>query len=151
MSPRRAWALLLVMACLPAGAGTDPLAEGLRGCAREADQAKRLACFDALAGTLPKVEADQFGMTAEIAHRRDPVKEEASHNAALPGKIIALGKTESGRYIFTLDNQQVWVQSEVKSSMKFEVGEEVHIEHGAMSSLWLAAANHRMTRVTRLE
>src|ERR1700737_3039251 len=52
---------LLVWVSMPAGAKTDPLADGLRRCASETDQAKRLACFDALVATLPKIEADQFG------------------------------------------------------------------------------------------
>jgi hypothetical protein len=144
-------ALLLALVCLQASAGTDPLPDSLRGCGREADQTKRLACFDALVKTLPTVEADQFGLTADIAHKRDPVAKEPVKSAALPGKIVALGQTASGRWIFTLDNHQVWVQAEVQPSLHFDVGESVQIEHGAMSSLWLAAPKNRKTRVKRVE
>jgi len=66
-----------LLACMGApalAALPDPLAEGLRHCASESDQAKRLACFDALAAGLPKVEADQFGLTADIARKRQPPK-----------------------------------------------------------------------------
>jgi hypothetical protein len=31
------------------------------------------------------------------------------------------------------------------------VGENVHIEHGAMGSLWLVADKHRKVRVKRLQ
>lgn len=141
---------LLSAAALPAQALTNPLADGLRHCASESDQAKRLACFDALAAQLPKVEADQFGLTADIARKRDPVRERQVADAVLPGKIVALRQGADGQLVFTLDNQQVWVQTEVKSRIQFAVGDAVHIEHGAMGSLWLAADKGRKTRVKRI-
>jgi len=143
-------ATLLAWVSMPAGAKTDPLAEGLRRCAGEIGQAKRLACFDALVATLPTIEADQFGLTADIAHKRDPVRELQADNAVLPGKILALRQGPRGELIFTLDNQQVWVQTEPESSKRFAVGDAVHIEHGAMGSLWLAADKGRKTRVKRV-
>lgn len=142
--------ILLASAALPAQALTNPLADGLRHCAGETDQAKRLACFDALAATLPKLEADQFGLTAGIARKRDPVGERQAADAVLPGKIVALREAADGRLVFTLDNQQVWIQTEVKSRIPFAVGDVVHIEHGAMGSLWLAADKGRKTRVKRV-
>ena len=142
--------VLLCLATLPAYALTNPLADGLRRCAGETDQAKRLACFDALAAALPKVEADQFGLTADIAHKRDPVGERQVAEAVLPGKIVALREAAEGQLVFTLDNQQVWIQAEVKSRIQFAVGDVVRIEHGAMGSLWLAADKGRKTRVKRI-
>lgn len=147
----RGWLGFLLLSCaaLPAHALPDPLAEGMRHCASETDQSKRLACFDALAASLPKVEADQFGLTADIARKRDPATERRAAETILPGKIVAMGATRDGKLIFTLDNQQVWVQSEVKT-LEFVVGDVVHIEHGAMGSLWLAADKGRKTRVKRV-
>jgi hypothetical protein len=142
--------ILLGCASLPAGALTNPLADGLRHCASETDQTKRLACFDALTATLPKLEADQFGLTADIARRRDPVAEHKADDAVLPGKIVALRQAPGGELIFTLDNQQVWIQAEVDPRKRFAVGDVVHIEHGAMGSLWLAADKARKTRVKRI-
>jgi hypothetical protein len=143
-------AVLLACATVPAQALTNPLVEGLRRCAGEADQGKRLACFDALAATVPKVEADQFGLTADIAHKRDPVGERLAAEAVLPGKIVAVRQAAQGELVFTLDNQQVWIQAEVNSRIQFAVGDVVHIEHGAMGSLWLAADKGRKTRVKRI-
>ena len=57
---------------LPVVAGVQDLDNALRRCATQSDQAQRLACFDAIVTTLPQVEADRFGMTADIAHKRDP-------------------------------------------------------------------------------
>ena len=143
-------AVLLACASVPAHALTNPLVEGLRHCSSETDQAKRLACFDALAATLPKVEADQFGLTADIARKRDPVGEQKAATAVLPGKIVALRQAPQGELVFTLDNQQVWMQQEVNTRIDFVVGDVVHIEHGAMGSLWLAADKGRKTRVKRI-
>ena len=147
----RTWLCVLLLTCaaLPAYALSDPLVEGMRHCASEADQSKRLACFDALAASLPKVQADQFGLTADIARKRDPAAERRAAETILPGKIVAMGTTRDGKLIFTLDNQQVWIQSEVKT-IEFVVGDVVHIEHGAMGSLWLAADKGRKTRVKRV-
>lgn len=141
---------LLAWVSMPVGAKNLPLADGLRRCAGESDEAKRLACFDALVSTLPKVEADQFGLTADIARKRDPVGEGHVDDAVLTGKILALRQGPRGEWIFTLDNQQVWDQTEAELSKRFEVGETVHIEHGAMGSLWLAADKGRKTRVRRV-
>jgi hypothetical protein len=145
---------LLTCVSVAAQALPNPLADGLRRCASETEEAKRLACFDALAATLPKLEADQFGLTADIAHKRDPVAQHqaAEHRAeaVLPGKIVALRQTPGGELVFTLDNQQVWVQAQAEPSKQFVIGDVVHIEHGAMGSLWLAADKARKTRVKRI-
>jgi hypothetical protein len=141
---------LLLCLSMPALALPDPLAAALRKCAVQSDQEQRLACFDALVTELPKVEADSFGMTADIVHKRDPVAERQTNEAVLPGKIIALGRAPNGALVFTLDNQQVWVQAQAEPSKQFVVGDLVHIEHGAMGSLWLAADKARKTRVKRI-
>ena len=143
-------AVLIACASVPAQALTNPLVEGLRHCAGETDQDKRLACFDALAATVPKVQADQFGLTADIARKRDPVGERQVAKAVLPGKIVALRQAADGELVFTLDNQQVWIQAEVNSHIQFVIGDVVHIEHGAMGSLWLAADKGRKIRVKRI-
>jgi hypothetical protein len=143
---------IAALACFGAlpQAQADPLADGLVHCAAETDQSKRLACFDALAATVPKVKADQFGLTAEIQHKRDPGSEHQEDKVVLPGKIVALRQVASGEFVFTLDNQQVWMQAEIDQRFRFAVGDAVHIEHGSMGSLWLAADKSRKTRVKRI-
>ena len=148
--------LFLAASCLPELAATQDLDgvedvdDALRQCARQSDRAQRLACFDALVNTLPQVEADRFGMTADIEHKRHPEAAQPAKDEVLSGKISGLRHTPQGELIFTLDNRQVWVQSEVNPRIQFAVGEDVHIEHGSMSSLWLVADQHRKVRVTRL-
>jgi hypothetical protein len=145
----RSLVLFLAAACLPALAGTENLDDTLRRCAKESDPAQRLACFDAIASALPQVEADRFGMTADIERKRDPAAVQQAKNEVLLGKISGLRQAPHGEWIFTLDNGQVWVQAEANPKMQFAVGETVHLEHGAMSSLWLVADKHRKVRVER--
>jgi len=150
-SAYRSLVLFLAAACLPALAGTENLDEALRRCAKESDPAQRLACFDAIVSTLPQVEADRFGMTADIERKREPVAVQQAKAQVLTGRISALRQAPHGERIFTLDNRQVWIEAEARPNIQFAAGEEVHIEHGAMSSLWLVADKHREVRVTRLQ
>lgn len=147
----RSLALLLAASCLPTLAGAENLDDALRRCARESDPAQRLGCFDAIVSTLPQVEADRFGMTADIERKREPAAVQQAKAEVLMGKISALRQAPHGERIFTLDNRQVWIEAEARPNIHFVAGEEVHIEHGAMSSLWLVADKHRQVRVTRLQ
>ena len=147
----RAILVVLALAGAPVLAGIEPVSDGLRRCALEPDAQKRLTCFDALVSGLPKTQSDQFGMTVDIARRRDPMAVTRSQNESLTGKISALQEAPHGETIFTLDSGQIWIQAESRSSIRFEVGEAVQIEHGAMGSLWLAADHHRKTRVKRIQ
>jgi len=142
--------LVLALASAPVFAGTEALADGLRRCSHETDEQKRLTCFDALASALPQIKNDQFGMTVDIAHKRDPAVG-FDHSEVLTGKIDGLQEVLSGQWIFTLDNGQLWIQVEPKAGMRFSVGEAIQIEQGAMGSLWLAADHHRKTRVKRVQ
>jgi hypothetical protein len=128
----------------------ENLDDALRRCARESDLAQRLACFDAIVSTLPQVKADRFGMTADIERKRDPEAVQQAKDEKLSGKISGVQRAPRGQLIFTLDNGQVWIEAETSSNVQFAVSEDVRIEHGLMSSLWLVADKHRKVRVTRL-
>jgi hypothetical protein len=153
MNRRTYQSLLLCLAasCLPALVRADNLDDGLRRCARTSDQAQRLACFDAIVSTLPQIEADRFGMTVDIEHKRNPLAIQQAKGEVLGGKIAGLSQAPNGEWTFTLDNGQVWIESEPRPNVEFAVGEDVRIEHGAMSSLWLVADQHRKVRVKRLQ
>ena len=133
-------------------ASAEPLSDGLQRCARETDEHLRLKCFYELAGSLPQRKRDQFGMTAEVAERKDPSAAKAPliDPEVLDAKIAGLRQGSHGEYTFTLDNGQVWVEQESRPGVRFSVGEVVQIKHGTMSSLWLSASSGRMTRVKRI-
>jgi hypothetical protein len=141
--------VLVLAACLPELAVAEKLDDAVRRCAKDADAAQRLACFDAIVPTLPQLAADRFGMTADIAHQRDP-SAVAAKDEVLKGTIAGLRSGTNGELIFTLDNGQAWAAAEASHNFQFAVGEAVEIEHGAMSALWLIADDHRKVRVRRL-
>ena len=143
--------LCLAASCLPGLVRADNLDDALRQCAKTSEQAQRLACFDAIVSTLPQIEADRFGMTVDVEHKRNPLAIQQAKAAVLGGKIAGLSQARHGEWTFTLDNRQVWIETEPRPNVEFAVGEDVHIEHGAMSSLWLVADQHRKVRVKRLQ
>jgi hypothetical protein len=151
MSARVCWSLGLLLAanCLPVLGAPANLDDALRRCSAVSDPQQRLTCFDAIVNTLPQVEADRFGMTADIEHKRDPTAPQEK-DTILSGRIAGLRQTSAGEWLFTLDNGQVWVQAEGAANVSFEVGEDIHIQHGAMSALWLVADKHRRVKVKRL-
>ena len=144
--------VLLAVWVLPLVASADPLSDGLRRCAGETDEHLRLKCFDELAASVPQLKRDQFGMTAAVAERKDQAaaKPLLINPEVLDAKIAGLRQGSHGEYTFTLDNGQVWVEQEFRPGEHFSVGEAVQIRHGFMSSLWLSASDHRMTRVKRI-
>jgi hypothetical protein len=144
--------LLLAVWVLPLVASAEPLNDGLQRCARETDEHLRLKCFDELAASVPQRKQDEFGMTPAVAERKDPSAAKAPliDPEVLDAKIAGLRQGSHGEYTFTLDNGQVWVEQEFRPGEHFSVGEAVQIRHGFMSSLWLSASSHRMTRVKRI-
>jgi hypothetical protein len=142
--------LLIAASCLPALVSADGLDDALRRCAGLSNQTQRLDCFDTIVSTLPQAEADRFGMTVGIELMRDHHANQQATDAVLEGKIAELWQAPRGEWAFTLENRQVWIEVELRPNIEFTVGEDVHIEHGAMSSLWLVADRNRRVRVKRL-
>lgn len=143
--------LCLAAAVQPVFALPDTLGDGMRKCGREADATRRLACYDALNNTLPKIETDRMGLTAEIAQKREPPAKQATlAPQTLTAKIRSVQENSRGLLIFSLDNDQSWIQDQPSTHFSFKAGDGVRIEHGALTSLWLVADHGRKTRVRRI-
>jgi hypothetical protein len=133
-------------------------------CAEIPEDASRLACFDQI---FPKKNVESGGASLR---QHDPAPtpsplDEFGANAAqrraariTTGKTVALDKIEStvitadypstGGFIVTLDNGQVWRQTELKSGLTPRVGDKVTIESGALGSFRLVKGRIA-TRVRR--
>jgi hypothetical protein len=160
------WVLALTFVQGAASASESSLEERLRHCSQEADEHPRVQCFDAIVNALPKIKTDQFGMNAsvqqhnEAEHHKDapdhkevpasPGDDSSAVPVRLSARISALRQDASGDYVFTLDNGQTWQQAEPELGQHFEVGDDVQIEHGLMSAMFLSASHHRRTRVRRV-
>ncbi|HUQ11877.1 MAG TPA: hypothetical protein VM146_16300 [Steroidobacteraceae bacterium] len=108
-------------------------------CTSVQDDAERLACYDRTFGTptAPKPQADPPAKPPE----------------AVPEKFSAVvSKIEwrNGVFVLTLDNGQVWIQSERDSRVQIEAGETVSIRKASLGSFLLSSKQGLGARVRQL-
>jgi hypothetical protein len=156
-------AVVAVMLSFSASAGADTaqaLPEALLACTHEADDARRLACFDrqviakspptvsaptvstpAVAEkTLPAPAADRYGLPAGVAHKPQ----------VLEARVTAVTRQPRGELAITLDNAQVWLQTDPNTLLEIMPGAAVKIVPGALGSFWLQLDSKHGSRVRRL-
>jgi hypothetical protein len=141
--------------------GQDTLAT----CAQIEDDNRRLVCYDRLTGrgpkgtstpvpvaataaavTLPSTDpAADFGLSQQVIKERDPDQWVESIAAA----VSNVGKGASGRYVVSLDNDQVWEQIETDSYPVLKPGDAVTIRRAAVGSFILAGPRSISWRVRR--
>ncbi|MEP7242547.1 MAG: hypothetical protein ABI885_02565 [Gammaproteobacteria bacterium] len=119
-----------------------PLLEQLRTCAAETEDARRLACYDREVGSALKVGEASMGAPAAPP---PPVV------AKLQAHVTKLAEQTGGKLVFTLDNGQVWRQSESTPPPNIKQGETVTITPGALGSFWLVGESRRSIRVKRTQ
>lgn len=119
-----------------------PLPAGLLECRKEADDARRLACFDReIARAAPSAE-QRFGYRGEVARESlDREKAAAPALERLQAKVQSISTTASGDWVATLDNGQVWIQVPTGTRFSLRVGDEVTITPGALGSFLLSKAS----------
>ena len=141
----------------------------LESCVKLTDDKERLACFDRAAAALgygggapamatpqretpaPLTDEQKMGLPAErILKLQAPADAAPPKLKELTAKIQGVHANAAGREVFTLDNGQVWQQSELDSKFSVAAGDTVKITHGALGSFWMSANAHSNTRVSRL-
>lgn len=90
-------------------------------------------------------EAD-FGLSDKAIKQRDPGKWVES----VTGKVINVALAASDRYVITLDNGQVWMQSETNTRQILSPGDTVTIKRAALGSYKLSGPRSVYWRVRRL-
>lgn len=140
MRPVRIAAALLPLLA-SAGAAADTL-ERVMACRAITADAARLACFDAATasaaapatGTPPALGSEQLSLTLpEGAPER------------MRAVITDLRRDQDGRWLFTLDNGQVWLQRE-DDPLRIGIGETVTVRPGAFGS-YSMVPDSRPTRI----
>jgi hypothetical protein len=95
-----------------------------------------------------------MGLSTEGVHQLEAKKGINSAEAKSPQELTAhlanVSRNSAGREVFTLDNGQVWRQSETRTSFEAHAGEAVKITPGALGSFWLSTDTHNQTRVERV-
>jgi hypothetical protein len=160
----RAWQPLTVLAALsvavsagPGAAATEAL-DGLRACRAIADAAQRLACFDRESAALapankgPSVAPEQmFGLSPEVvAEKESAAGARPTSLSELNARLTSITRNVDGRFVFTLDNGQVWQQVVPEDDLLSKTGDQVKLSHGALGSFWLRAASGRGCKVRRI-
>lgn len=151
--------MMTLMFALPAAA-SQPL-DGLLACRRIAGSAARLACFDresaAVAARTAQVAGQQptpvqtFGLPpGQVLAREEAARRLPRPQDHIAAHILALGATSDGREIFTLDNQQEWVELEPDGDLYAKPGEAVEISRGWLGSYSLSLQSRRSSKVKRL-
>lgn len=127
---------------LPALAET--VNEQLQQCSQFSDDKKRLTCYDKLAGNLQQHAEKQFGQEQKQAIEEAP--------SSITATITKATEGAHGKYLFTLDNGQVWRQAGSSSRSIWRGGEQVIVERGALGSfLMRKKTGGRSLRVKRVK
>lgn len=145
---------ILWLIALPAAAQA-----GDHACAHVADPVARLACYDVAFPLPPEVvEAGKQQAQAGFGLIRPRDSSQESQQAlepAVPGRIesrvIHVDPGRSGLRTVTLENGQIWTQTEAHSSGNVQVGDVIQVRKGALGAYQLvtAAGVHLRVRRTR--
>jgi hypothetical protein len=102
----------------------QPPKVGVSACAAEADAARRLACYD-----------------AEVA--------QSTEGKPVTARVAAVSHRSNGAVVLTLENDQVWEQSDDGPDLAISVGDTVKINRGMLGSYWLADHSSVAIKVRR--
>ncbi|MGH8198321.1 MAG: hypothetical protein ACRETI_09120 [Steroidobacteraceae bacterium] len=171
--------LVMALATTPARAAEEANA-ALEACRAEADDARRLACYDremdagemdrivrepesagvspaeapAEASVPPQVltAEERFGREGAMTREEVDRREVQSRELGkLEAKVTEIWTRSDGLMVFTLDNGQVWKQNGPDSQFRLKTGDPVRIQPAAMNSFLLSGPSKRSTRVSRLK
>jgi hypothetical protein len=160
-------AFIALSICTATALAAAQVPDSLRACAAESDAARRLACYDKEMAALAQpphahatvssptpaaeniVPADQFGLSQEQV-RKLKAQEGTAEPNELAAHITKISQFASGRVRITLDNAQVWEQTEEDFGFNPVVGATATITRGKVGGFWMAADKYRKARVKRI-
>lgn len=159
---RRRLPALVALILLPLPAAAQDVTEVLQGCRAEADDSRRLACYDRAmdravdtskpAATEAKEHTpeERFGRTGAMAREEIERKSEESRELGeLTATVTEIWTRSDGLMAFTLDNGQIWSMNRPDSLFRIKTGDKVRIQPAALGSFLLSGPSKRSTRVTR--
>jgi hypothetical protein len=124
-------------------------------CAEVRDDAQRLACYDQAFGKHANPDAakpeGQFGFTEQEVARNTGQSAEPATPTSVTATVKSLDHRRDGKFVVTLDNAQVWSQSEFNSQADVEIGDTITVRRGALGSYLLVTKAGIGTRVRRVK
>jgi hypothetical protein len=149
---RSALPLLLLALALPVAA--QPAGHA---CAGVANPAERLACYDRAFPPSPEViEAASEQAQAEFG--LDKPKDALRNPGQTPGqvdpdridsRVTGVSRGGDGQRVFTLENGQVWIQTDVRGSGHVQAGDTVQVRKAILGGYQLVMQNGVSVRVRR--
>jgi hypothetical protein len=95
----------------------------------------------------PASPAEKFGLSAEqIESRRPQVAVEVKSIESIESRVVAVRGLPRDRFVLTLENGQVWEQTEPTPRQRFYAGDAITIRKAAMGS-FLASGPHSGERI----
>lgn len=136
-----------------------PLAaqQATHSCANVAEPAARLACYDrafppppeVIEAATEKAQAD-FGLDKPRGSLRNPGQtDEQADPERIESRVAKVGHVREGQRIFTLENGQVWTQTDSRGGGHVQAGDVVQVRKGILSGYLLAMPNGVAVRVRR--
>ena len=119
-------------------------AEAAPACTSITDDAQRLACYDRHFGKPGEPPNGAPAGAKQAAGDSTPEK-----NSSVTATVTALQRRQDGLFVVTLDNGQVWAQSELDSRAELRPGDTVTVRRGALGSHLLITPAGIGTRVKR--
>lgn len=147
--------LLLLLLCLPglplAAQQTD------HACASVAEPAARLACYDQAFPPPPEVNKlaaakaqGDFGLDAPRDSLRNPGQTvEEADPARIESRVLKVDYAHNGQRSFSLENGQLWRQTESRSTGHVRPGDIVQVRKAVLGSYMLMTPDGVGLRVSR--
>lgn len=105
----------------------------------------------ATATAVPRADAEaDFGLTEADKRALDPERAEKSQLTSIRGTVASVARRPTKELVVTLENGQVWVQSESVTHVTLKVGDVVTIRKASLGSHMLVAPNRAAMRVRRI-
>ncbi len=115
---------------------------------------KSVAAESSSAGTataVPRADAEaDFGLTEADKRALDPERAEKTQLTSIKSTVASVARRPTKELVVTLDNGQVWVQSESVTQVALKVGDVVTIRKASLGSHMLVAPNRAAMRVRRI-
>jgi hypothetical protein len=125
-------------------------AEGSHPCTQVIDPDTRLACYDA---AFPPVSGARTGAIDVVAERekarlnfglnkiqvndRQPEPLRDLEPKRIDSKVVKVTNRATGERVVTLDNDQIWVLTEVSSKGRLKPGDPIHVRTAALGTYML--------------
>lgn len=153
-----------IAAVFPVAAET--LSEGFRKCSTCQDRDARLDCFDAEVARLLNAQTQNaqmsnarmanvsagsdrnFGVTGSVLAQQQA--KQNTQPTEVTARVTEVSTRPRGELVITLDNGQIWQQTQAGTNVRVRADDVVTIRAGALSSYILIAASGKTTKVTRI-